>query len=180
MDELIKLVADQLGLDEAVVKKSLGAILAFVKEKATNLDFNKLLADLGETAQTLLQDEDAENAVHEATRDGPGGDGDSKGPTGIFGLIFTILKAFGVMEMLKKLLQPVFGESVVKMLETVEDGAELAVVLEKLGVSREKAVQMVKMLFDFVKEKAGPETVQKVVDEIPAVKVFLGEAKKED
>jgi hypothetical protein len=39
---------------------------------------------------------------------------------------------------------------------------------------------MVKMLIDFVKEKVSPETVQQIMQQVPAIQVFLGEAKKDE
>ena len=188
MDELIRAVAQKLGLEEAVVKKSFGAILAFCKEQCKDIDFNKLLADLGSTAQALLQDAEV-CAENNAPRSSVGGSAESSsntsrsssGPTGIFGIIFAVLKALGVIQMLKNLLQPIFGESAIKLIDSVEDGAELAVVLEKLGISREQGVQMVKMLLDFLKDNvASPEIVQKITQQVPAIKVFLGEAKKDE
>jgi endogenous inhibitor of DNA gyrase (YacG/DUF329 family) len=192
MDELIRGVAQKLGLEEAVVKKSFGAILAFCKEQCKDIDFNHLLADLGSTAQALLQDAEVSDENNNAPRSSVGSSNSSaesssntsrssSGPTGIFGIIFAVLKALGVIQMLKNLLQPIFGESAVKLIDSVEDGAELAVVLEKLGISRAQGVQMVKMLLDFLKDNvASPETVQKITQQVPAIKVFLGEAKKDE
>jgi flagellar biosynthesis component FlhA len=87
----------------------------------------------------------------------------------------------GVLELIKKFLTPFLGVSTVKQLiDSVEDGAELAIILQNLGISREQGVQMVKMLVDFLKETVSPETVQKITEQVPAIKVFMGEAKKEE
>jgi uncharacterized protein (DUF2267 family) len=64
------------------------------------------------------------------------------------------------------------------MIESVEDGAELTVVLKQLGIDREQGVSMVRMMMDFIKDKLDPETVDRLSSQIPAVAAFMGESKK--
>jgi hypothetical protein len=139
------------------------------------MDFDQILSHL-EGAQDLMEDSQAKEAVRGVEeREKP-----KKGPTTIFGLIYAVLKMFGVIEILKQLLQPIFGESVVKLIDSIDDGAELASVLNQLGVSREQGVKMVRMLVDFMKDKLDSDTVDKLVEQVPALKVFLAEDKKEE
>jgi len=176
MDVLIPKVSQQLGLDEAVVRKALGAVLAFLNEqvKKKDFDFSKILSHL-QGAEQLMRDADAQEAAAKGTATEQ-----QKGPTGIVGLIFTLLKAFGVIAILKKLLSTFFGENAVKLIDTIEDGAELAVVMEKLGIDHDQGVKIVKMLVDFMKQKVSPETVEQLADSVPALKAFVGETKKEE
>lgn len=176
MDVLITKVSQQLGLEEAVVQKSLGAVLAFLNEqvKKKDFDFSKILSHL-QGAEQLMRDADAQEAAAKGAATEQ-----RKGPTGIVGLIFTLLKAFGVIAILKKLLSTFFGENAVGLIDTIEDGAELAVVMDKLGIDHDQGVKIVKMLVDFMKQKVSPETVEQLADSVPALKAFVGETKKEE
>jgi len=172
MDELITSVANSLGIEPALAKKSLGAILKFVQEQSPADIFAKI-ASLPGVADAMKEPE-AETAVRSSK--------DAGGSGGIIGLVFNLLKTFGILAMLKEFVAsiPGLGDSAVKMIESVEDGAELTVLLQKFGIDRSKGIQMVKMLIDFVESKLDGETIEKLKDQIPALGVFLGESKKEE
>ena len=174
MDELIRLVVDRLGLDENVTRKAIGAVLAFLKDQVgEDFDFSKITSQL-QGAESLMNDSEAQTAARE------GVETKSSKPTGIIGLILSIMKAFGVLEILKKLLATFFGESAVKMIESVSEGAELAVVLNKLGISQEQGATIVKMIVNFMKDKIDPETVEKLTEQVPALKALVGQAEAQE
>uniref|UniRef100_A0A8J9TGE1 DUF2267 domain-containing protein n=1 Tax=Phaeodactylum tricornutum TaxID=2850 RepID=A0A8J9TGE1_PHATR len=174
MEELTITVAEKLGIDTAVAQKAIGAILRFVQEQSTPDLFAKIRSMDG--VENLMKDDDAAEAVREghdkAEAGGVGG--------GLFGLIFTLLKAFGLFAIIKQVLStlPGIGPQAVRMIESVEDGAELTVVLKQLGIDREQGVSMVRMMMDFIKDRLDPETVDRLSSQIPAVAAFMGESKK--
>mmetsp|Transcript_18248 Transcript_18248/g.30276 ORF Transcript_18248/g.30276 Transcript_18248/m.30276 type:complete len:175 (+) Transcript_18248:105-629(+) len=172
MDKLIGMVSERLSLEEGVVRNALGAVLSFLKnQSAGSFDFDKIISAVPGTKELMEKAPDAEEAA--ASRSTGGG---SMG--GLIGMVFTLLKTFGVMAILKNLLSTFFGEGAVKMLESAGDGAELSGLLGNLGVSRDQGISMTQMLVDFMKEKVSPETIDQLTDSIPAVKAFLGETKK--
>jgi len=175
MDELIKQISQNLGVEEDQVKKALGAVLAFLKDQVANknFDFNKILEQL-QGADKLMQDSEVQEAAREGQTSRTGG------YTGITGLLYMIFNTFGVFDILKKLLSTFFGENAVQMIDTIKDGAELSAVLNKIGIDNEKGVKMVKMLVDFLKDKVSPETVEQLSENVPALKAFLGENKKDE
>jgi hypothetical protein len=177
MDELINKISNQLGLEVSVVRQALGAILCYLKEHSASYDFEGHISKGIQGVESLMKE--SSKAQKEA-RSGSSESSTTNHPTGIFGLVFHLLTVFGVLALLKKLLQPFLGESAVKLIEQVEDGAELVAVLQKLGIDREKGVSMVQMLVAFCKDKLGPDTIEDLMEQVPAVKAFLGEAKKEE
>lgn len=177
MDDLIKIVAGKIGVDEGVAKKAIGAVLNFLKEQdLKSINFDEILSKL-QGAQDLMKDRDVQIAVKEGEAEQP-----KSGGGGIFGLVFSILKAFGVIAMLKQLLQPIFGDSAVKMIDSLEDGAQLAAIMSKLGIDRQQATKVVNSIITFMKEKLDVDTVNKLTESVPALKVFLeeSESKKDD
>jgi hypothetical protein len=85
-----------------------------------------------------------------------------------------------VLDLLKKLLSTFFGDNAMQMIGTLQDGAELSAVLNKLGIDNEKGVKIVAMLVEFMKEKISPATVEQLSEKVPALKAFLRESKKEE
>ena len=178
MDPLIKSVAQQIGVDEAVAKKAVGAVLNFIKDNNTNIDWTKILESL-QGAQDVMdttragpeqQEETGTTAKTEST----------SGGGGLLGLVFSLLKMFGVIAMLKTFLQPIFGDSVVKLIDSAEDGAQLATIMNQLGINREQGVQVVQSLFAFMKDHLDADLVDQIFDAVPAAKAFLGDTKKEE
>jgi uncharacterized protein (DUF2267 family) len=177
MDEVIKMVANKIGVDEAVARQAVGAVLNFLKENHGKVDFQAIVSKL-QGAEDLMNDREVVAVTAEAGAEkaaAPTG-----GTGGILGLIFTLLKAFGVIALLKQLLQPIFGDSVVKMIDSVEDGAELAAIMSKLGINRDQAIKVVQTLITFMKDKLDSDTIDKLTEQIPAVKALLGESKKDE
>lgn len=172
MDELIKIIASKIGVKEEVAKKAIGGVLNFLKENHGKVDFDEILSKL-DGAEDLMNDREVQVAVKE-------GEAETKSsPGGIFGLIFTVLKAFGVIAMLKQLLQPIFGDSAVKLIDSVEDGAELAGIMSKLGIDRDQAMKVVQTIISFMKDKLDPDTIDQLTESVPALKAFLGSKKDE-
>jgi len=175
MDELINQVSNKIGVPPEQVQKALGAVLVFLKEQVArkDFDFNQILSHL-QGAEQLLQDAQAQEAVRETTASSTGG------YTGLTGLIVYLFKTFNVFAILKKILSTFFGENATQLIDTIQDGAELSAVLNKLGIDNEKGVKLVKMLVDFMKDKVSPETVEQLSEKVPALKAFLGDTKKEE
>lgn len=171
MDELIASVAEQIGVEEEVAKKAVGAVLKFIKENQDKIDFEAILEKL-EGAQELVATREAEEETSQQVAQPGGG--------GIFGLVFSILKILGVIAMLKSFLQPIFGDGAVKLIDSVEDGAELADVMNKLGIDAEQGSKITKMLFTFMKDKLDADLVEQLLEAVPAVKAFVGDLKKEE
>jgi uncharacterized protein (DUF2267 family) len=174
MDELIHLVVGKLGLDEVVVKQAIGAVLKFLKERSSDsFDFDAILSKLPGAAD-LMKDDKARAAVNEGEQQAK-----KSGPSGIIALVFSLLKIFGVLAILKQLLSTFFGESAVKLLESVEDGAELTAVMRQLGINRDQGIKVVRMVMDFMKDKVDSDTIEKLTEQIPGLKAVLTESKKD-
>lgn len=154
MDALITKVCNKIDVDENDARNAVGAVLNYVKKNHSDgaVDFEKIMTKVP-GADSLMQDEEAREAATEAKQAGGGG---------MFALIFDLLKAFGVIAILVSLVQPIFGDAAVKMIEGIEDGAELVGVLGKYGITRGKAVQVVHLLFGFMKENVDAEVIGKI------------------
>jgi uncharacterized protein (DUF2267 family) len=175
MDQLILLIVDKLGMDEDVVKHAIGAVLKFLKERSSgSFDFDAILSKLPGAAD-LMKDDKARAAVQEGEQQAK-----KSGPSAIIGLVFSLLKVFGVLAILKQLLSTFFGESAVRLLESVEDGAELTAVMRKLGINRDQGIKVVRMVMDFIKDKVDSDTIDKLTEQIPALKAILTESKKDE
>jgi uncharacterized protein (DUF2267 family) len=175
MDELIVLVVGKLGLDEVVVKQAIGAVLKFLKERSPDsLDFDAILSKLPGAAN-LMRDDKAKAAVQEGEQQAK-----KSGPSGIIALVLSLLKVFGVLAILKQLLSTFFGESAVKLLDSIEDGAELTAVMRQLGINRDQGIKVVRMVMDFMKDKVDSDTIEKLTEQIPGLKAILAESKKEE
>jgi hypothetical protein len=176
MDELIKKVVDQLGLDEEITRKALGALLGFLKSHVgEDFDFSEILTKL-KGSEALIKSAEEESLPKDiAARSVEGG-------SPFVSLILMVLKSplmAPILAILKQFLG-VFMPSALPMLESAGDSAELVGLLNKLGVSTDQGRSMVNMLVEFMRGKLGPEVVEKLVDQIPAVKAFVGSAKKDE
>ncbi|KAL3899374.1 MAG: hypothetical protein SGARI_006472 [Bacillariaceae sp.] len=176
MDQLIPLVCSSTGIDEAAAKQALGALLRFLKDQAAKTDFDfddKILAQLDGTDK-LMEDETAREVVDKA-ESGEGGSSDGL-ILGGFKLVWKIMKIFGVVALLKQLLEPY----ATKLIDGVEEGTQLATIFSSLGIDRSQGVSMVTTVVDFLKDKLDPETIDALVEQIPALKLCLKEGKKEE
>jgi uncharacterized protein (DUF2267 family) len=135
------------------------------------LDLAAMLTKL-DGAEELMKLEKSEEAAQKATE---------QGSLGLFGLIWQILKVFGILLLLQKLLSPLLGiESTTKLIQAVEDGAEVKTILAQFGIEKEQALKVVRLIFDFLKDKLDAETMAKITNNIPAIKALLVEEKKEE
>jgi hypothetical protein len=176
MDKLIKKVVDQLGLDEEITRKALGALLIFLKSHVgEDFDFSEILTKL-EGAEALIKSAEEEPLPEDNNARG------AQGGSTFLSLIVMVLKSplmAPILAILKQFLG-VFMPSVLPMLESAGDGAELVDLLNKLGLSTDQGKSMVNMLVEFMRGKLGPEVVDKLEDQIPAVKAFLASTKKDE
>ena len=182
MDQLIPLVCSSTGIDEATAKKALGALLRFLKDQASKTDFDfddKILAQLDGTEE-LMEDETAREVVEEAESSPKSAGGGGGLFLGIFKLVWSLLKIFGVLAMLKQLLEPVLGENAAKLIDGVEDGTQLASIFGSLGIDRSQGTTMIKTVVDYLKDKLDSDTIDALVEQVPALKLYLSEGKKEE
>lgn len=156
MDKLVTKICEKVEVDEGDARSAVGAVLNYLKKNHSNgaVNFEKIMAKVP-GADSLIHDEEAKESAKEAKEVGGGG---------LFALIFDLLKAFGVIAILVQLLKPVFGDTAVKMIEGIEDGAELVGLLGKYGITREKAVGVVAELFKFLKEHVDAEMIGKICE----------------
>ena len=179
MDQLITQVCEKLSIEQDVAKKAVGAVLKYIQENhpQDKIDFNAIMDKLQGANELVTEYTTSREAVG---ADEMKASSSSSGGGGLFGLIFSLLKLFGIIAMLKAFVHPIFGDGAVKLIDSVEDGADLAIVLKKLGIDREQAKNLCKTLFSFMKDKLDPELVEKLLDAVPAVKAFVGDFKKEE
>jgi nucleoid DNA-binding protein len=204
MDDLIGTISVRAGVDKEAAKHAVGAILNYIKRRysatrptattgleteeeqaakggnnnnnqnggaAKVLDLAAMLTKL-DGAEELMKQDEAEEAARKASE---------QGAFGLFGLIWQILKVFGILLLLQKLLSPILGiESSTKLIQAVEDGAEVKTILAHFGIEKEQALKVVRLIFDFLKDKLDPDTVTKITNNIPAIKALLVEEKKEE
>jgi hypothetical protein len=208
MDDLIGNISVRAGVDQDAAKQAVGAILNYIKRRyeanrptattgletpeqqeatsTTNgnknqkkngggggavLDLAAMLTKL-DGAEELMQQEKSVEAAQKATE---------QGGHGLFGLIWQILKVFGILLLLQKLLSPVLGiESTTKLIQAVEDGAEVKTILAQFGIEKEQALKVFRLIFDFLKDKLDADTMAKITNNIPAIKTMLVEEKKEE
>jgi len=164
-----------LGVEERVVKRALGAVLCFLNKKQeqgtiTKDNFETILSVMGGgTAKEWMEDE-RQYSSHPQQHQ----------PITLVGLIFFLLQLFGIWTLLKGLLQKYSATFGLKLLETMEDGFQLDQLLARLGITHEQGIVLVGMLVEFIKQKLTPETVQNLLQHIPALQAFLDESKKRD
>lgn len=174
-------MCDSIGIDEAVARKAVGAVLEFVQKNVPeDFDWTEVLSKLPGAQDLIKQATDA--GASSAPRAG----GDEGGPKGGTSLIAHVLRLItnpsitSIIELIKKILSPFLPASVMGMIESAGDGAELVGFMNKLGVTTEQGKSIVTMLITFMKGKLGDEVVDKMVDQIPAVKSVLESTKKDE
>ena len=183
MDQLISAVSSKTGIDETTTRQALGALLRFLKDQAANTDFDfddKILSHLDGSEQ-VMDDETATKAAKEAESSSSKKSVGGSGPIGIvFSIVWSLLKTSGILAILKNLLQPIFGDSAVKLIDGVEEGAELATLFNSLGIDRSQGMTMVTTLVDYLKDKFDPDTIDSLIEQVPALKLFMSDTKKEE
>jgi hypothetical protein len=188
MDQLIPIVSEKLGIDETTSRRALGALLKFLKEQAARTDFDfddEILTKLDGSSEAVeeeekIEEKEAGTSSTSTSKRKSSSSSSSSLLLGIFGLVWSLLKIFGVLTLLKQLLQPLLGDYAVKLIDGVEDGADLAGVFSSLGINREQGVTIVQTAIGFLKEKLDPETIDALVEQIPALKLVISEGKKEE
>lgn len=140
MDAFIKQVASKTGVDEAEAKGFIGNILGFIQKNASE-DVTKEINAKLPAADQLISEASSASTEQQPTND--------------------LLKpCMPVLELLKKLLAPLLGGS---------DTAAVTQIIAKSGVSPEQGAGMIQMLMDFLRDKVGPETVNKLTEQVPAL-----------
>ena len=202
MDDLITQVCTKLKMDETVAKQAIGAILVFLKEqvalygKEGTFDFSAITDKLKGALELMNQaPKDPQQAKRDADmnsqeRQNSKEEGDDAPPTtsstntSMFQSVVSILQYMltigPIFDILKKLLNTIFGESAVQMLESSKDSANLMAILSNLGISQETGKKITTLLVTYMRKKVGPETVEKLGECVPALKPFLEASEKDE
>ncbi|KAL3931394.1 MAG: hypothetical protein SGBAC_011330 [Bacillariaceae sp.] len=174
MDELVRSVSNRLNVEEDVAQTAVGAILNFIKKHYVtdegSLDFDQILEQIKGAKNVLRKEEEREvstTATEEKATTATAGN------SSIIQLVLQVLKAFGVLAVLKTFLEQIFGESATKMIESVEDGAELTAVFRDLKIDRDQGITVLKMLWSTLQEKLDADTLERIMASIPALKTLL-------
>ncbi|CAJ1939025.1 unnamed protein product [Cylindrotheca closterium] len=183
MDQLVRDVSNRLNVDEDVAQTALGAILKFIKKNYVtdegSLDFEQILEHL-KGAGKLLQKEEAREEksipppqATNTTSDAKSSTATTGGTSSIVGMIIQVLKLLGILTMLKTFLEPIFGESVTRMIDSVEEGAELTAVFRDLKIDRDQGITILNMLWTTMQEKLDQKTLERIMSSIPALQTLL-------
>mmetsp|Transcript_5342 Transcript_5342/g.11675 ORF Transcript_5342/g.11675 Transcript_5342/m.11675 type:complete len:211 (+) Transcript_5342:168-800(+) len=206
IDQMISKASAKIGVDEPTTRRCIGAILAFLQQHHGSFDFSVIMKIDG--VDKLIKEAQDDDEIPDIPKPAPGiPSSQSEGASpaagsppvatttvstssktatststasSIFNVIVAIMKMFGLFAILKQILSSIFGDSAVKLIESIEDGAELTHVLSSLKISRDQGIRLVRMVVDFLKEKLDSDTIDQLVDQVPAIKIFLGESKKEE
>ena len=188
MDGLVRSASTKLNVEEDVAETAVGAILNFIKKHYVSdegsLDFDKIMETF-EGAQKILKKEEVRE---ESIR--PGVSAQTAGATStattksssstIVGLVLHFLKAFGILSIIKTFLETIFGESATKMIESVEDGADLLVAFRELKITREQGLEILKMVWVMLQDKLDEKTLDRINKSIPAIQSLLKNFKKDE
>jgi hypothetical protein len=101
-------------------------------------------------------------------------------PSIVIAILHYILTVGPIFDILKKIASTFFGENAVHLLESSKDSTQLLQILQNLGISQETAQKMTTLLVSYMKEKVGPETMEKLGECVPALKPFLQASEKEE
>jgi hypothetical protein len=175
IEDLIKQVTSKLNLDEALTRKAIGLVLAFVQKTCSknNFDFNQILLKL-QGADTLVAR--TNDPLPNQTASVPGLSMDIVGS--IFALMTWLLHVGPVVDILKRILSLFFGDKAVQMIDSAGDGTELLGKLSAIGISREQGSKVVAMLVSFMKQHLDPKTIDELLEKIPALKAVVGDTSK--
>jgi hypothetical protein len=101
-------------------------------------------------------------------------------PSIVIAILHYLLTVGPIFDILKKIASTFFGENAVHLLESSKDSTQLLQILQNLGISQETAQKMTTLLVSYMKEKVGPETMEKLGECVPALKPFLQASEKEE
>lgn len=145
MDQFIKQVSSQTGIEESKAKEFIGRILDFVQKNAPEEVTRDISAKLP----------DVDKLIGEATS--------SSASTTDNELLKPCMP---ILEMLKKLINNIVGGD-------AANAVEVANIMEKSGVSPEQGAGMIQKLLTFMEGKVGPETVTKLKEKVPALQSIV-------
>tara|TARA_A100001391_G_scaffold171466_1_gene132800 strand:+ start:965 stop:1387 length:423 start_codon:yes stop_codon:yes gene_type:complete len=140
MDELIKLISSQLGIDPATANAAVSRVMALLKSQVGSELFGHVAGAIS----------GADQAAQEAPEPAAG--------DGLLGKLAT-----SVSSMLG-------GKS--------GAGVEMATALASTGVDADKIGPMLKMVFDFLREKLGDDVVNQILAKLPMLKPLLGDSEQ--
>lgn len=175
IEDLIKQVTSKLNLDEALTRKAIGLVLAFVHKicSKNNFDFNQILQTLHGADILIARSNDP---LPNQTTSMPGLSMDFVGS--IVALITWLLHVGPVVDILKRILSIFFGDKALQMIDSAGDGTELLGKLNAIGISREQGTKVVAMLVSFMKQHLDPKTIDELLEKIPALKAVVGDTSK--
>jgi hypothetical protein len=155
MQEFIQSAASKLGISEEKVSEFTGGLLAKVKEYADNDTVQSLISKVPGLDKLLHSHTSAEEPEAEPA---------SSGASGFLG---GLGGAGGMLGGLASKAQAAIGAAT-----SIGDIAGLA---QKAGLDASKASQYAKMFVDFLRQKVGEDTVNKVVSKVPGLAALIGE-----
>ena len=145
IDVFISEAAGRFGIDPSTARALTGGVLKLIKKEAPAEDF-EAVADQVPGTEAVVAESDQPAADEGGLLGGLGG-GLGGGFGGVLGAAASALGGGDVAS-----LMSLFGES---------------------GLGADQAGQFVQMLVGFLKDKVGPELVQKIVAQVPALSSLL-------
>lgn len=139
MDELIKQLTSQLGIDESIANAATSKAAALVKEHAGDDLFSQLAGSVPGLQQAAEQ---------------PAADSEPAGGGGMFGKLASMAS------------DAIGGDA--------GGGLELGAALTSAGLDSGQIGGFVKMLLDFLRDKAGDAVMDQVLAKFPMLKQLLG------
>ncbi|KAL7576458.1 hypothetical protein ACA910_017968 [Epithemia clementina (nom. ined.)] len=100
-------------------------------------------------------------------------------PSTLVGLLLLLLQVLGIWNVLKQVLHNMYPPALVLM-ESLQDGVWLDQMLQTCGISHEQGIVVVGMLVDLMKQKLQPETVQDLLQHVPALYAFVQEQRRQE
>ena len=188
METLVQNAADRLGLEARVVKQALRALFCFLRDKQRR---GEISVDIEQMVSLLIgggkNDSSSDDWMNDENTTTTRSSSSSKGeeesqrhprPTTIWQLLWFILGLFGILHLLKQVLSHAFPPAV-RWIETLEDGYKLDQLLrQRFGMTHEQGMVLVGMLVNFMKQNLQPETVDSLLQHVPALLSFANEGNK--
>lgn len=138
MNQIIQFLSQQLNLPESVVRDAAGALLNFIKQKATGTQFESFIGLLPGASELM-----ASSAGTEAS-----GGGGLLG--GLIGAVSGLIGGHGA------------------------EAAQAISALEQAGVPADKTLPFAKGFFEQAKQIVGPDAINQLAANVPALQGFLG------
>lgn len=183
MDSLIKSVAEQLSLDEAVVRRGIGQVFKYCEQQVPP-EHREWFAKVP-GAESLARQEQANEQQAQGV---PRTDDDQQQrqqPKTLIGFVIRfvlwLLTARFILDWIRALLSPFLGEQETsRWLNSVRDGANLVNRLQGLGITTDKVAPLCQKVVAYMREHLGDDVVDDLLADIPALGSLMDSAKKDE